>query len=411
MHIVTLNHYAGSPQHGMEHRPYHLAHAWVRAGHSATVVAGTFSHLRVRNPDVGGNVVEEWIDGVRYLWVRTPRYSGNGGRRVLSMAAYVAQVFRLVPSLARSRPDAVVASSTYPLDIYPARRLARVSGARLVFEVHDLWPLSPMELGGYSPRHPFIAAMQRAEDAAYASADRVVSLLPGTLPHMVSRGMDPAKFAWIPNGLDFDESAAVAPLPDAHRNAAERARRAGRLVVGYAGSHGLSNALDVLLDAAAHLTDVPVTFLLVGDGPEKPALQRRAAELRLSNVEFLPPIARRAVPAFLQAVDVAYLGWNRSPLYRFGIAPNKLLDYMAAARPVLHGVDAYNDPVRDAGCGLSVPPGDPEAVARAVREFVQMPPAMREALGSAGEMYVRANHDYRTLAARFIEVMGGDRGA
>lgn len=411
MHIVTLNHYAGSPLHGMEHRPYHLAHAWVRAGHSATVVAGTFSHLRVRNPDVQGNVVEEWIDGVRYVWVRTPWYAGNGARRVLSMAAYVAQVFRLVPALARTRPDAVVASSTYPLDIYPARRLARLSGARLVFEVHDLWPLSPMELGGYSPRHPFIAAMQRAEDTAYRSADVVVSLLPGTLPHMVSRGMDPAKFAWIPNGLDFDESAAIAPLPEAHRSAIERAREARRLVVGYAGSHGLSNALDVLLDAAERLADVPVTFLLVGDGPEKPALQRRAAELGLVNVELLPPVARRAVPAFLKGVDVAYLGWNRSALYRFGIAPNKLLDYMAAARPVLHGVDAYNDPVQEAGCGLSVAPGDPDALARAVREFVRMPAETREALGRAGEAYVRAQHDYRTLAARFIDAIGGDRGA
>jgi glycosyltransferase involved in cell wall biosynthesis len=107
-------------------------------------------------------------------------------------------------------------------------------------------------------------------------------------------------------------------------------RRQGRFVVGYAGTHGISNALDTLLDAAQRLRDQPVAFVLVGAGPDKPALARRAAELRLANVHFFDPGSKAQVPALLQRFDLAYIGWRRQPLYRFGISPNKLIDYMMA---------------------------------------------------------------------------------
>src|SRR5690606_6102044 len=104
-----------------------------------------------------------------------------------------------------------------------------------------------------------------------------------------------------------------------------------------------------------------MAFVLVGGGPDKPALQRWVAAERLSNVFFFDPIPKVQIPALLQRFDVAYIGWRRQPLYRFGIAPNKLMDYMMAARPILHAVEAGNDPVAEAGCGLTVTPEDPPA--------------------------------------------------
>ncbi|MYN21268.1 glycosyltransferase, partial [Rugamonas sp. FT107W] len=117
--------------------------------------------------------------------------------------------------LARAdRPDLVIASSTYPADIWPARRIARLAGARLAFEVHDLWPLSPMLLGGMSRWHPFILLMQAAEDYAYRHADTVISLLPHAAAHMAARGMAPHKLHVVPNGVDPDEwQGRPAPLP------------------------------------------------------------------------------------------------------------------------------------------------------------------------------------------------------
>jgi len=389
----------------MEYRPYYLAKHWLRLGHDVTIVAATESHLRAKRVKSSGALTEEWIDGIRYVWLSTPPYKGNGVGRVINMLSFVAQGLQHARKIVKKdKVDHVIASSTYPLDILAARRIANISGAKLVFEVHDLWPLTPMELGGMKSSHPFIAAMQLAEDYAYRSADRVVSLLPNTLGHMVEHGMRPEKFVYVPNGVDFEAwNQSRATLPIEHETALRSLRNGGQLIVGYAGSHGLSNALGTLLDAAASLRDRRIAFVLVGQGPEQTQLVDAAARRGLTNVTFLPPVPRAAIPQLLSQFDVGYLGWQRQPLYRFGISPNKLVDYMMAGLPVIHSVQAANDPVADASCGFSVPPEDPEALAEAVRRMSELRPEERVAIGKRGRDYVLKNQTYEVLAMRFID--------
>lgn len=403
MNILYLNHYAGSPALGMEYRPYYLAREWVRAGHQVQMLAADFSHVRSRQPQAG----DEVTDGIAYRWYATPPYQGNGVGRVKNIWAFLRAVWRDTPRLVRDfKPDVVIASSTYPMDIWVARRLARQSGARLVYEVHDLWPLSPIELSGMSPRHPFAMVCQRAEDTAYRDADVVVSMLPCVHEHMASRGLDVSKLRIVPNGISLDEwQGSVPPLDPGVAQALAAARAAGRTVVGYAGSMGLPNALDTLLDAAALMRDQPLSFVLVGSGHEQARLARRVAEEGLSNVSLLPPIPKGQVPAFLACIDIAYIGWQRVPIYRFGIAPNKLMDYMMAGCAVLHGVEAGNDAVAEAGCGLTVEPESPLAVVQGLRQLAALPAAERKAMGARGRAYVLAHHTYAVLAQRFLEAV------
>jgi glycosyltransferase involved in cell wall biosynthesis len=303
------------------------------------------------------------------------------------------------------RPDAVIASSTYPMDIWPARRIARSALARLVFEVHDLWPLSPMELGGMSPSHPFIRLCRRAEDAACRDADVVISMLPCVHQHFAARGLDLARLQIVPNGIDAEEwGASDLAAPPALLDFARRARHEGRLVVGYAGAHGLANALDSLLDAAAMLGE-QAAFVLVGDGPAKAGLQRRVESERLSNVTLLAPVPKAAIPGVLKTFDVAYIGLQRQPLFRFGISPNKLMDYMMAARPVLMAIEAGNDPVAEAQCGISVQAENPTAICEAVNRLSRLTPAERRAMGERGRAYVLDRYSYRVLATRFVEAI------
>lgn len=303
------------------------------------------------------------------------------------------------------RPDVVIASSTYPFDIWVAQRLARLAGAKLVYEVHDLWPLSPMELFGMPRWHPFILLCQAAEDRAYRDADRVVSMLPCVHAYMASRGLDLARLSIVPNGIALDEwEREPAALASPVQQALQAARAKG-VVVGYAGSMGMPNALDTLLDAAARLRDAPIRFVLVGDGHERERLARRLQDEGLVNVRMLPAIPKAQVPAFLAAIDIAYIGWQRVPLYRFGIAPNKLMDYMMARCPVLHSVEAGNDPVAEAGCGLTVPPEDAAAVAAGLQRLAALPEAERRAMGERGRAFVLARHTYPVLARRFLEAL------
>lgn len=408
MHILYINHYAGSPKYGMEYRPHYLARHWVRCGHQVTVIAASFSHLRFQSPEMPGNMREEAIDGVRYLWLKTPSYYGNGTARVINMATFVSKLFRMKAWVAREfSPDVVIASSTYTWDIVPAHAIARAAGAKLIFEVHDLWPLSPVELGGMSRWHPFIMSLQWAEDYACRHADLIVSMLPMARLHLCERGMAPEKFHYVPNGIELMEwDRHHSALPKAHMNRLHESRKKGRFLIGFAGSHCLSDALDVLLDVAQLMADEPVDFVLVGQGTNKAMLQEMAIQMELRNVYFLDPVPKDAIPALLRAMDCLYIGSLNPSLYRFGISPNKLMDYMAAGKPIICAIDAANDVVGDAGCGFTVRSGGSRAIADAIVRMMHLPAAARKQMGEAGNAYVRARHDYAVLADQFLRLMG-----
>ncbi len=407
MNILLINHYAGSPLHGMEYRPYYMARAWQKLGHRVRIVAAGFSHVRSRQPPARPGIQREVVDGVEYCWIAAGQYAGNGLGRIRNMMSFVLGLARHGAELARDfAPDVVIASSTYPLDAIPARSIARRHGSRLVHEVHDLWPLSPMELGNMSRWNPFIAVMQFAENFAYSRADKVVSMLPCAEPHMREHGLAAGKFVYVPNGIDVAEwEANTVPLPDEVGASLSRFRKTYPFLVGYAGGHGLSNALDPLIDAAVALRGERVGFVLVGQGPEKARLRARAEQLGLDNILFMDPVSKGAIPALLAGVDAAYIGWLRRPLYRFGVSPNKLFDYMMAERPVIHAVEAGNDLVAESGCGFSVPPEDPAAVVGAVRELMAASPESRREMGARGRRHILAHHTYDVLSARFLEAM------
>lgn len=406
LNILLINHYAGSPHHGMEYRPYYFAREWVRLGHKVQIVASARSHVRARQPHLTHlSRLDETIDGIGYAWFKAPDYSGNGVKRVWNMFSFISRLYREGSMLVQfCKPDVVIASSTYPMDIWPAHRIAKMAGAKLVFEVHDLWPLSPIELGGISKWHPFIIMVQAAEDYAYRHADVVISMLPNVRDYMESRGMAPHKLHIVPNGVDPAEwQADGTDLQGTAKEMISTIRGQGLHIIGYAGTHGVANALDTFLDAAKMMQDENVAFVLVGSGPGKYDLQQRAAAEQLQNVWFIDPVNKIQIPSLLQWFDIAYIGWHRQSLYRFGIAPNKLMDYMMAGRPVLHAVDAGNDPVRDSGCGLSVKPEDPLAIVYGIRSLMELSELERKVMGQRGRAYVMKNHTYPVLAKKFLE--------
>ena len=406
MRILYINHYAGSPRHGMEYRPYYLAREWVRSGHQVQIIAADHSHLRRHAPYLGNSdCLAEVIDGIQYKWLRTPSYSGNGFGRVRNMSAFIQRLYVESGDIARKfRPEIVIASSTYPLDIWPARRIAQLSSAKLIFEVHDLWPLTPIELGGKSQWHPFIIALQAAEKYAYRHADVVVSVLPKIDDYLKDKNYFVGNLKIIPNGIDPAEWESKFPAKaEQAESVIGSVHRSGRSVVGYAGSHGVSNALENLLHVAKIMRHDRVVFVLVGDGPEKEELREKSRNESLENIVFLDTVPKYQVPGLLSCFDIAYIGWRRHSLYRFGISPNKLTDYMMAARPILHAVVAGNDLVSEVGCGITVPSENPAAAVHGLRRLLSEDSDSLDQMGSRGREFALKNLTFPVLAARFLD--------
>lgn len=404
MNILIINHYAGSNIHGMEYRPYYLSREWIKHGHNVMIVAASFSHLRIQQPELMGNITEDEIEGIRYVWLKTPHYQGNGVRRGINMFSFIMQLLLYKGALIREfRPDVVVASSTYPLDIYPARLIAREVNAKLFFEVHDLWPLTLIQLGDMSRRHPFILLLQWAENLAYRAADRVISILPHADSYMIEHGMAPYKFTHIPNGINVSEwEDCSSVMPEQHRETLANLKEEGHLIVGYAGAHGISNALSPLIEATQLLQNQPVTIVLVGEGPLKKSLQEKAVKSNLQNIAFLPPVSRLAIPSLLASMDVLFLSLQKKSLYKYGVSLNKLMDYMMAGKPIIYAFDEGNNVVKECGCGISIPSENPEAIAEAIKKMMAMKSADRQGLGLRGREYILAYHDYRVLANKFM---------
>jgi glycosyltransferase involved in cell wall biosynthesis len=380
----------------MEYRHYELGRELVALGMTVVVITGSHSHLFATQPRVTGGYTIERLDGLTYCWVRTPAYTRSMSLgRVFNMVVFTLRLYRL-PTGRLPRPDAIIVSSPSPFPILPAKRWAVRWGARLVFEVRDLWPLTLQELGGLSDRHPLVIVMDWFERRAYRDADAVVSLLPAAATHFESRGLPRGRVHVIPNGVS--ESALLEPTSDAPDNV--RGAVAGAsFIVGFVGTLGMANALETLIKAGRLLDGEDIKLVIVGRGPDEDRLRAMAAGLR--HVVFAGPVPKADVPATLRRFDVCYVGFHKSPLYRFGIAPNKVYDYMAAGRPIILAAEAANDVVRDADCGISVPPEDPTALAEAIRSMRALSSEDRARLGQNGRDYVRREHGYRGLAMRY----------
>ena len=124
MNILYLEHYAGSPEMGMEFRPYYLSREWVKMGHKVTIIAGDYSHLRKKNPEVSKDMEKQTIDGIDYYWLKTGTYEGNGVKRALTMVRFCNKLNKWKGWInSHLNPDVVISSSTYPIDSILAHRI------------------------------------------------------------------------------------------------------------------------------------------------------------------------------------------------------------------------------------------------------------------------------------------------
>lgn len=405
MKILLINHYAGSKDYGMEYRPYYLAREWVKQGHQVSIVGATFSHLRLKNPIVNKDYTCEEVDGIRYIWFKTPSYVGSLAR-IKNMLVFMRKLYRYSSRLVQNvKPDLVIASSTYPLDNYPAHKIAKMAGAKFTYEIHDLWPLSPMLIGGYSKYHPFIWTMQRAENYAYKHVDKIVSLLWNAEEHCKEHGLSAGKFVCIPNGYnpeEWTENKFNLPLPDEHQKAFDSLK--GKTIVGFAGGFAASGNVITLVKSAVELKNRDdIHFVLVGKGPELSSYEKVIRENKLSNITILPAVPKHLIPAINSQFDIAHLGGLHSELHQYGTSYNKMTDYMLCSLPIVQSVDEPGSVVERVGCGIRVEAENVMAVADAIVKLADMTSEERKEMGRKGKEYVEKNLPWSKLAEDFLK--------
>ena len=397
--IWIINEYAGSPYHGMVFRHYYLSKELLKLGYNVTIISASYSHLFRSLTVVKKRFTFEIIDGINYLWIKVPKYkNSNDKKRVLKW--FIFSIYLFFISIKKlKKPDYILLSCPGILITIPSLYLSKKFNSHLIFEVRDIWPLSLIELGGYSKNNIFIKLLSFCENLAIRKNDLIISVLPNYGEYLKEKGFD-KKFIYIPNGIDLEEMQKIELLSEDIKNQIPK----DKFIVAYTGTIGKANSLDYFIEAAKILKDYEdILFLIVGEGGEKERLKKIAEGF--DNIKFLPSISKTMVQNLLFHVDICYIGWKKLKLYKFGISPNKIFDYMYSGKTIIQSIDTKNDPISLANCGINVEPENPVAIADAVLKFYNMKPEERKKIGDNGRRYVLENHTYDKLAFKLYKIL------
>ena len=326
--------------------------------------------------------------------VRVLGYERNDGRRVLNWASYC--VGAAIAGLRGPRPDVVYGSSPHILAPLTGLLLARARRARFVLEVRDLWPRSLVDLGHLVEGSTAHRVLLAVESLLYRAADHVVIVTDGMREHLLARGVPAEKVSAISNGAD---PADYGPVPDVP-GLRERVPVRGRLLV-FAGAHGPKDGLDHVLDAAHERPGD--TFVLIGDGTDKPRVMARARSEGLANVHFLDLMPKAELRTILGDADIGLHTVVDVPVFRLGMSPNKLYDYLAAGLAVV--TNAPGEPhrvVEAAGAGVGT---DPTALAEGIAQLDALTSADLVQWGQRGRDYMARTKSPAVMAQSLQRVL------
>lgn len=404
MKVLYFHQHFVTPRGAGGVRSYAMARKLIDRGHQVTMVCGSF---------VGGNsglsgpfaksMRRGLVDGIDVIELDLS-YSNSDGfaKRALTFLKFAARSV----GLAFTETYDVLFATTTPLTAGIPGIFARwLRGKPFVFEVRDLWPELPRAMGVI--KNPLVLwVMGVLEWASYHSAHRVVGLSPGIVEGIAHRGVPRERITLVPNGCDLD---IFADATDPWRPAAVRPTD---LMAVFAGTHGMANGLNAVLDAAAELKRRgrdDIKLLLIGNGKLKPGLQARAAREGLKNVVFHDPVNKTRLAGLMSATDVGMQCLANVPAFYYGTSPNKFFDYIAAGLPVLNNYPGWlADLVNRHQCGFAVPPDNPKAFADALEQAADNRPALN-AMGRHSLALARVEFDRALLSDKWVDWVIGNQ--
>lgn len=401
MIIWIFNHYADKPG-GSATRHFDLSKRLVEKGHEVHIFSSAYSHNRFKY-EVDFRLFsfhkKEIHEGVIFHLFKTFPYTKNDWRRSLNMLSYFILVLGY-SFLIKSRPNVIIGSSVHPFAALAAYLLAFLRRSYFIFEVRDLWPQTLIDIGKLSEKSLLTYFLRKLEKFLYKKSLRIITLMPFADEYIGSLGIDTSKVVWIPNGTDLERYKQVK-----HPTLKETPPFA----LYYLGALGDANGLDIIIRAFRILEDKHpgmFQFYIYGSGPEKENLIRLTNELNLHNIFFCEIVPKDHLHEVISKADAFVFILKDLPLFRYGISPNKLNDYLSSKRPVVAVLNSRNNPVLESFAGISTNIVTPEGAADAISTlFLKTSPHERILMGQRGYDFVAKNFDINILAEHLENVI------
>lgn len=402
MRVIYFHQHFSTPKGSVGIRSYEMSRRLLARGYQVTMVCGSYGggETGLEQPFVGGRRrgVVDGIDIIEFdlAYSNTDSFT----KRASTFLKFATRSI----GLAFTEKYDVLFATTTPLTAGIPGIFARwLRGKPFVFEVRDLWPELPRAMGVI--RNPLVLwAMGMLEWVSYRSAHRLVGLSPGIVQGIESRGVPESNIAMVPNGCDLGIFGAevmpwrpVGVQPD-------------DLMAVFAGTHGIANGLDAVLDAAVELKRrgrQDIKLLLIGQGKLKSALQARAQREKLNNVVFHDPVNKARLAGLMAATDLGLQVLANVPAFYYGTSPNKFFDYIAAGLPVLNNYPGWlAGIINEQECGFAVPPDSAIAFADALEQAAADRPALR-AMGQRALALAERQFSRDILADSWVDWVTG----
>lgn len=406
--LWILNHHSGLE--GDRH--YELAKEFAGKGVETVVFLSSYSHRGGTYRYEKEAVFKKVADKITYVWLHTgPAYHGNGAARILNMMDFC-RLMKKYERRAYERfgvPDAVIGSSVHPFAWESAYGIAKRNRIPFICEIRDFWPLSFIEMYGWSRFHPVCLLFSFLERRAYRRADAIVTSMEFGQRYLEQFSfVDQEHIYWIPNGYHTEAIDEVLQKGGAELPAELDRYLSDHWCAVYTGSFVDSECLLDLLDTAAYMQKQgmhEICFALIGDGHLRSRMEERVEQEGLKNVRIFSRIESRQVAAALSKAGacIAALKDDRV-LNDLGLSLNKLNDYLYSGNPTVFACNSANV-VGDSGGGIVVPCKDPRAYAEALMKVYRMSEKERRAMGEKGRKCIRETYDYSLLAGQYMEIL------
>ncbi len=397
MKVLYFHQHFSSPKGSTAIRSYSMAQSLIKQGHEVIMVCGSYlgSDTGLKEPFSNGKR-RGFVDGIDVI--EFDLNYANKDNLIKRTKVFILYAFKGLRLLFSEKYDLIFSTSTPLTSGIPGIVSSWILKKAFVFEVRDLWPELPKAMGVIS--NPLILSlMSFLEWLSYYSADHIIALSPGMLEGIKKRGVNEDKISLVPNGCDldiFNQQVEKWRPPDIKES---------DFLALFAGTHGIANGLDSILDAAKEIKRrgrEDIKFMLIGQGRLKSSLMARANQESLDNIVFHDPVNKVQLAGLMASTDIGLQVLANIPVFYYGTSPNKFFDYISAGIPVLNNYPGWlAELIKKNDCGFCIPPDDPLIFADKLEEAADDRQELK-AKGYKARALAVSRFDRRDLASKWV---------
>lgn len=412
--VWIWNHYATNMffDHGGRH--YWFAENLIKEGYQPTIFCASTIHSSEKEIEIpDGDYSTDVVDNIPFVFVKTPKYQGNGRSRVINMLSFYRKLFTVSRQYAKAngKPDVILASSVHPLTLVAGIKIAKKFGVRCICEVRDLWPESLVAYGSIKRGSLLAKLLYKGEKWIYKKADSIIMTWEGGRQYIVDQGwekhVDLNKVIHISNGVlinTFDKNSIENAVDDFDLDDKNYKNLA------YAGSLRKVNNLGLLLDAAKIVQDKDQTvrFIIFGSGDQKDILVNRCCDENINNVIFKGRVDKKMIPSIIKKSYANILHNSSTSLDKYGQSQNKFFEYLAAGRCIIQTYSTGYSIIDKFDCGVSAVQQTPDEVANVIIEICEKDNEVERMGDNARKASYR--YDFSELTKKLIGVIENTSG-